>query len=83
MGCWCDTKIIAIHEQEAGKPGYVELRFIEGDNEGLEWSETFEYLNLPCYYRERGDDPAPPGMWTDPAGGVHYDDDDDPARHYE
>jgi hypothetical protein len=23
------------------------------------------------------------GMWVDPVGGIHYDDEDDPAKQYE
>jgi hypothetical protein len=29
------------------------------------------------------EDPAGPGYWTDPAGGVHSDDEEDPAKMYE
>ena len=86
MGCWVRTEITAVLApyQDQTNPSYVILKMMEGDNEGLEWNETIDYLNNSDHYREcAGLDPAPPGKWTDPAGGVHDDDEEDPAAMYE
>jgi hypothetical protein len=78
---WVKTEIIFVNTVY---PSYVTLQFIEGDQKGFKWKETFEYLNNSDHYREcAGLDPAPPGYWTDPAGGIHHEDDDDPAAMYE
>ncbi len=46
---WVRTEIIFVNE---AYPSYVSLQFIEGNQKGFKWKETFDYLDESDHYRE-------------------------------
>jgi len=49
----------------------------------IDWMEKFYGISLKWAMDEEEVNEEEDDMWIDPAGGVHYGDDDDPAAMYE
>lgn len=66
--------------EDQGPFEYPEDQF--GNKDGGEFDDEGNELPGEVYGDELQDDPAGPGKWTDPAGGIHDDDEEDPAAMY-